>query len=144
MKRILLLGILLFACIGLISMPSVSAAGDTVTIALSANPSTGYSWTYKMSEDDVLCEESSKFVPARSGEAMVGSGGKQVCVFRAKKPGSVAITFTYKRPWKNGSASSDSVTYYYAVDSNLTITKVGHAASSTHRFRPSRDPEDML
>lgn len=144
MRRIFLFGILLVMCIGLVFTPSAFAAGDTITISLPANPSTGYSWTYEMSEDDILCEELTKFIPARGGDTAIGKGGKQVWVFRAENPGSVAITFTYKRPWKNGSASFDSVTYYYAVDSNLAITKVGHAASSTHRFRPSRDPENML
>lgn len=144
MKRILLFSLLLLAYIGLMPILSVSAAGSTIAVELPANQTTGYIWTYKMSEDNILTEESSTYLPARGNDETVGRGGKQVWIFRAVSPGSAAITFTYQRPWEAGATASDNVTYFYAVDTSLAITMIGRSSSSVQSIRPVEDPADML
>lgn len=146
MKRFFLWSLLLFSCLTLAIMPSAFAAerGETVAIELPANPSTGYSWTYELSEKDILKEDSSGYIPAPGKDDGIGRGGKQVWIFRAINPGSVAITFTYQRPWEAGATSSDSVTYFYAVDTSLTITMIGRSSSSSQSVRPIEDNLNRL
>lgn len=146
MKRFFLWSLLLFSCLTLAIMPSAFAAerGETVAIELPANPSTGYSWTYELSEKDILKEDSSGYIPAPGKDDGVGRGGKQVWIFRAVNPGSVGITFTYQRPWEAGAASSDSVTYFYAVDTSLAITLIGRSSSSSQSVRPIEDNLNRL
>lgn len=146
MKRFFLWSLLLFSCLTLAIMPSAFAAerGETVAIELPANPSTGYIWTYELSEKDILKEDSSGYIPAPGKDDGVGRGGKQVWIFRAINPGSVAITFTYQRPWEAGATSSDSVTYFYAVDTSLTITMIGRSSSSSQSVRPIEDNLNRL
>lgn len=146
MKRFFLWALLLFSCMTFAAMPTALAAdqGETVAIELPANPSTGYSWTYTFSEDNILKEDSSGYIPTPGKEETVGRGGKQVWIFRAVNPGSVGITFTYQRPWEAGAASSDSVTYFYAVDTSLAITLIGRSSSSSQSVRPIEDNLNRL
>ncbi len=146
MKRFFLWGLFLFSCLTLAMMPSAFAAerGETVAIELPANPSTGYSWTYEFSKEDILEEDSSGYIPAPGKDEEVGRGGKQVWIFRAVNAGSVAVTFTYQRPWEAGAVSSDSVTYFYAVDTSLAITLIGRSSSSSQSVRPIEDNLNRL
>lgn len=146
MKRFFLWGLLLFSCMTLAMMPSTFAAerGETVAIELPANPSTGYSWTYEFNKEDILQEDSSGYIPTPGKDEEVGRGGKQVWIFRAVNPGSVAVTFTYQRPWEAGAVSSDSVTYFYAVDTSLAITLIGRSSNSSQSIRPIEDNLNRL
>lgn len=146
MKRFFLWALMFFSCMTFAALPPALAGerGETVAIELPANPSTGYSWTYEFSEEDILKEDSSGYLPAPSKDETVGRGGKQVWIFRAINPGSVAITFTYQRPWEAGAASSDSVTYFYAVDTSLAITMIGRSSSSSQSVRPIEDNLNRL
>jgi inhibitor of cysteine peptidase len=79
--------------------------GDFIVIQLPANPSTGFGWSYSASkpgmlrqEGDVLREGKNQYV----ANSMVGAPITEVWKLKAVQPGSLAITFSYARPWEKG------------------------------------------
>lgn len=77
--------------------------GEEFTIALDANPSTGYTWQADFDQGLVRLK-ASEFRQAAAKPGMVGVGGEQRFTFVALKAGSARITFVYKRPWEEGVA----------------------------------------
>lgn len=76
------------------------AVGETIEVALPANPTTGFDWSGERSTD-VLALVSDTYVPAPSGGA-VGSGGVHTFVFKAASAGQDTVQLQYARPWETG------------------------------------------
>ena len=66
-------------------------AGETTTVLLSENPSTGYSWMVnnQISGDTLSLDDQYKSDPAEPG--MVGVGGAKHITITALKPGSAKL-----------------------------------------------------
>lgn len=97
------------------------SSGDTTTIELPANATTGYSWSYKISQTGVLEEQSSSYEATDSGTT--GAGGTQTYVFKADGDGDVTINFVYRQDWDGGDTSSNGATYNYSVNNGkITLT----------------------
>ena len=77
--------------------------GDTFTVTLCSNPSTGFLWgeTAQISDPAVLQQLSHEFISPEETEAM-GVPGKDVWTFKALKKGSGTISLEYSRPWEGG------------------------------------------
>ncbi len=74
--------------------------GESFTIALPSNPTTGYNWI--MDYDNVLLRaEDSEFQPSASNSIRLGAGGNSVFAFTPLLIGKTTIRFVYKRPWEN-------------------------------------------
>ena len=80
-----------------------------VQFSFAANATTGYSWAQKQEGDSVVLEK--EFYTAPKNTGMVGQGGTQYYNYRAVKPGTTTITFTYQRPWE----TDPPITTYVAV-----------------------------
>ncbi|HJJ38731.1 MAG TPA: protease inhibitor I42 family protein, partial [Methanocorpusculum sp.] len=76
--------------------------GDTFTVTLPSNPSTGYSW-YATEVDGLKCDESSEAADTK----LVGAPGSQTFVFTAEKEGYFPVELVYKR------AGEDAGIYVY-------------------------------
>ncbi|MGE5397754.1 MAG: protease inhibitor I42 family protein [Chitinophagales bacterium] len=72
--------------------------GDTFTLQLPSNPSTGYSWGPVEFDQKVLKQESQEQIPSKTGA--IGSAGSEQWVFKANKAGSTQIKVSYSRPWE--------------------------------------------
>ncbi len=83
-------------------------SGDTFTIKLNENPSTGYSWNLTLGNGLQLVSDqyTAKEVPS----GIVGSGGYHEWVVKAVSPGSYVITGIYKRPWEPVSGGEQAYT----------------------------------
>ena len=86
-----------------------------LVIRLPANPSTGYSWRYVLTGDDVL------HLDTISGEAsapngMVGVPGEQVWSFRAQGSGRAILTYVYERSWEKNTPPANTFTLDVTVD----------------------------
>lgn len=68
--------------------------GDEITIALAANPSTGYGWSVEKSDERLLTLKQSSFSASSSA---IGSGGTQTLTFVAKSVGTVTLQLKYWR-----------------------------------------------
>lgn len=72
--------------------------GSTYTITLDENPSTGFKWHYKISNQSVVQVISDKYIP--SSNNIPGAPGKHEFVIKGLLEGSATITFTYFRDFE--------------------------------------------
>ena len=73
--------------------------GETFTISLESNPTTGYSWQAEFDAESLeLVNED-----FTSDSTLLGAGGVQKFDFRALKQGQFQVKMVYKRPWENES-----------------------------------------
>jgi len=89
--------------------------GDTASVTLRGNPTTGYSWYYSFSTPGVLAETKNSYTP---DSALIGAGGTYVWNFRAVQPGTTTVTFKYYRSWEG----EDSATAENTVTYNVTVS----------------------
>jgi inhibitor of cysteine peptidase len=73
--------------------------GDEVSITLSGNPSTGYTWKIASVNRDILKLVGRKFVPSKHKPGIVGAGGTFVFRFRALKKGHTTLQLVYEKPY---------------------------------------------
>lgn len=98
---------ILCGLIQLIAVPEISngqehrlAPGNTVTLMLDGNPTTGYRWTASYNEEMVALVGKDYQTDTRSGN-LVGQGGHDYWRFKALKAGTTEIKMTYARPWES-------------------------------------------
>ena len=86
--------------------------GDSLVIALAANPSTGYSWEAEANANVEFV--TSKQVQGNSNA--VGAPGTQQLTFKAVKTGSSTLTLNYLRPFDPpGTAPAKTQTFPVTV-----------------------------
>jgi inhibitor of cysteine peptidase len=74
------------------------APGETLTLTLSGNATTGYLWDIGPSDRKILRQEGEPvFIPDSD---RIGSGGKFVFRFFAQSGGSTRLNLFYHRPWE--------------------------------------------
>lgn len=72
--------------------------GDTFTVRLDENPSTGYSWN--LSAGNGLQVVSDRYIPNTTSPMIVGSGGVHEWTIKATGNGTYKVSGVYKRPWE--------------------------------------------
>src|SRR4051812_20136221 len=70
--------------------------GQTVTVMLDSNRSSGLSWALNESSGDILVPDGSASYAARSGKS---ASGTETWRFRAAKPGHQTVKLEYRRKW---------------------------------------------
>lgn len=91
--------------------PVTLKVGDTLTVQLASNPSTGYSW--KVIEDDtaVLEQVGEPQFDLGSKTPMPGAGGTETFTFRATAAGTTTLTLLYSRPWETDTTPTPQNTW---------------------------------
>jgi inhibitor of cysteine peptidase len=96
------------ACNDFNGQPDISkqltvAAGNTFTVTLCSNPTTGFQWTEaaRISDTSVVEQVSHEFVSAEN-TGVVGAPGAEVWTFKALQKGNSTIHMDYSRPWEGG------------------------------------------
>ena len=79
------------------------AAGETVTVQLAGNPTTGYEWAVAQADPIRLSLVEVSHVPDSSA---IGSGGLTTFRFRANLAGSSPLVLAYRRSWERTSADA--------------------------------------
>ncbi|MFA5439252.1 protease inhibitor I42 family protein [Dehalococcoides sp.] len=72
--------------------------GDEFIVALTSNPSTGYSWDFESVSSKIYLVEKT-YTPDNADTALVGSGGTEYFRFRALDKEQTELWFYYSRPW---------------------------------------------
>jgi len=72
--------------------------GQTLTIKLEANPTTGYTWEVVESEGAILRQVGETEYEAESD--LIGAGGVQTLRFEAVQAGQMELRLVYHRPWE--------------------------------------------
>lgn len=88
-------------------------AGETVRVAVSGNPTTGYEWAVVNSSTVKVVN--STYMTEPHDEGMVGYGGVYMWDVTAEKAGTYVFGAEYKRPWMTD-APADNVFFF-----NLTF-----------------------
>src|SRR4030042_4406074 len=86
-----------------ISKQMAVTAGNTFTVTLCSNATTGFQWSESavISDPTVVQQTGHEFVsPEKTG--LVGAPGNEVWTFKALKKGTSTITMEYRRPWEGG------------------------------------------
>ena len=80
------------------------AVGDSFTVTLCSNPTTGFQWeSAQISDQTVLQQTDHKFIsPPERPEPVEGEAGKEVWTFKALKKGTTEVSLEYSRPWEGG------------------------------------------
>lgn len=73
--------------------------GDSFTLVLNSNPTTGYEWNLASWDEAIMALSSRDFISGNND--MAGQGGQQYFKFQALKPGSTELNLNYARPWES-------------------------------------------
>lgn len=114
MKKIFLVLFLTFLLVG------CSRGSKEFNISLKGNPTTGYTWSYLLSEAGIIEEVSNTYLAAKNDKDIVGVGGVYNFIFKPLKKGEVELTFNYTRSWEE--KPIQSVIYKIMVDEKNIIT----------------------
>jgi len=76
--------------------------GDTLTVSLASNPTTGYGWQVLEIQDAILIQKGEpEFKQATNSEGLVGAGGIETLRFEAVGSGKTSLKLGYMRPWES-------------------------------------------
>ncbi|MDD5338353.1 MAG: protease inhibitor I42 family protein [Dehalococcoidales bacterium] len=89
-------------------------AGDTLTVKLGSNPTTGFNWDDAAIGNTAVIEQVSRDYLEPTASGIVGAPGTDVWAFRAKAAGTTTIQFNYSRPWESEPAT-------YTLTLNITV-----------------------
>ncbi len=81
--------------------------GDTFTISLDSNATTGFSWTEQanISNSNILSQTAHEFIAPQSENSetqIVGAPGSEEWTFKANQIGTAKVNLSYDRPWTGG------------------------------------------
>jgi predicted secreted protein len=76
----------------------VVPVGESFTIELEGNPTTGYEWELQFDNDKLKLTDQQYQPP---GANAIGGGGKEQFILKAIKKGNTVIRAVYKRAWES-------------------------------------------
>ncbi|NEZ40177.1 protease inhibitor I42 family protein [Paenibacillus alvei] len=90
--------------------------GQCFSVNMEENTSTGYSWSYVTDQNGIklVAEKSRK--PKQGEPFTLGAGNEKTWTFKATKPGTYTLTFTYSRPWEKEQKPAQMLTYTVKVN----------------------------
>ncbi|HJO92099.1 MAG TPA: protease inhibitor I42 family protein [Victivallales bacterium] len=71
--------------------------GETFTILLKSNPTTGYDWHVGEYDKKIIELVKSKYTP---NSKLIGAGGSKLYTFKILATGKANLKFDYKRAWE--------------------------------------------
>ena len=75
------------------------APGQSLTVVLPSNPSTGYSWSLLKNPNQAIIKKVSQVMEGPK-EPIPGAGGEEHWKFQALVPGETRLVLVYKRAWE--------------------------------------------
>jgi inhibitor of cysteine peptidase len=82
------------------------AKGSNLEVALDGNPTTGFTWSVKTVDANILKQAGEPTFKADSGA--MGAGGKQTFVFNTVNAGQTALLMEYSRSWETGVPAAET------------------------------------
>ncbi|MFC3909406.1 protease inhibitor I42 family protein [Legionella dresdenensis] len=97
----------------------LNSTDSSFEVTLPANPSTGYRWSVKSYDQELLRLVSSKYVAAQP--QLIGSGGNMIYEFELLNgvavPKLTSLVFSYARPWEREQETIQTVTVMFKTHS---------------------------
>lgn len=72
--------------------------GDTLTLSLAGNPTTGYNWELNELDQSILEQQGE--TEYKAGSTLLGAGGVYTFTFKAVAPGSTTLMVIYYRSFE--------------------------------------------
>ena len=88
--------------------------GDKIRLELCSNPTTGFTWDYEMTEENVLKEEDHDFDAPE--EDIPGAAGIEFWTFEAAEKGTTEVRMEYSRQWEGGEKAEWTYTLNVTVE----------------------------
>ena len=97
-------------------VPIQAVMGETFSIQLPANPTTGYRWQY-VPDPEPLFEPAGKpeYHLVDDNPTTVGSGGTEIWTFRPLGTGQQVLRMEYRRPWEQDAGAARVMWYKVTV-----------------------------
>ena len=86
------------------------AVGQTYSISLDSNPTTGYSWKLASPTNSVFELVTNSYEPGKHPNGMVGVGGVEHWTIKAIGKGRAELTLDYMRPWEKVAVKTNALT----------------------------------
>ena len=113
---VVLLTVLLCGCSNTLTAETVEAVDPNIfEIVLDENPTTGFTWTYQISDEDIIQFVSDEYIEPDNQE-LAGAGGTHKWVFEGIKDGDAEITFSYARSSEDNDPAQTIVYKYSIID----------------------------
>lgn len=109
--------------------------GQTLSISLGENPTTGYRWTVEDFKPSLLEQLETIF---KAGGSAVGAGGTRIFGFLAKKVGETQLKLEYQRPWAETAKPEKSFSI------SIKIVKAGSKPDVQLSLSPRAGPMMIL
>lgn len=122
---------IMFACILLVSLvssgysmgsnpqsravPIEAKVGQSFTLKLDSNPTTGYRWQLNGSLDEKVIKLLDSRYEVREGH-LIGGGGEEIWTFRVVGQGTANISLKYIRPWEKDLPPAKTRDYILRVE----------------------------
>jgi len=84
------------------------SVGSSFTIELVSNPTTGYRWHW-INRNKVNTIDTTGYRYVGDSPGKMGSGGKEIWTFTAKRTGTDTIKFQYSRSWQKNSETNTKI-----------------------------------
>lgn len=82
------------------------AIGDTFSINLPSNPTTGFSWKWVNKSNVAIVDTiAEQYIPTKTNPQMMGSGGTLKLTFKGLKNGLDSVKLDYLQAWNPNSIS---------------------------------------
>lgn len=96
---------------------------EVLTIRLPANLTTGYEWTFEISDPEALELVTQEYIEDENGQQLVGVGGTWAASFHGTfaKAGDVDLTLTYKRSFEEEAAETRLVKLWIVENNQLQV-----------------------
>ena len=103
---------------------AVSIEGKTLIIQLEENPTTGFSWSYTISDADVIHLVEDGYKESSEDPEVVGSGGMHEYRFEGLDAGEAIIIFDYFKSWEGEETAEEHLEFNVIVNEDGTIAEV--------------------
>ncbi len=101
------------------SQPATVSVGEEFFIALTSNPTTGYSWSQSGADGKTIAYEGNVYEPLAqfndNANGSIGAAGQQIFVYHAIGTGQTTLSFAYSRPFEKNVPPAKSVTFTVTV-----------------------------
>ena len=119
MKKYLIL-LMVIIVLTLTACGKNNAKTDKLEISLYSNSSTGYSWSYDVSQEGIINILES-YDDSNCPKDVVGCGGEVIYTVTGLKPGKVTLSLEYK--FVDGSRMEYNAIYEITVNDDLSISE---------------------
>jgi len=86
------------------------AAGESFTVTLCSNPTTGFEWESAQINDQTILQQTGHRFEGPEAKNIIGGAGKEIWTFKALKKGTSTISMEYSRPWEQGVEPAETFT----------------------------------